>query len=100
MAERSCAPLFFYTTEAAPLPRRGAGLRYYANINEISFVDYDLDVIREGRSPARIVDGEEVRVLINRAPRYQEDALITAFDLIDRGEQKFLSRWTEDRELP
>ncbi|MBN2627902.1 MAG: DUF402 domain-containing protein [Spirochaetales bacterium] len=110
---------------------RDEGLHYYANIHdipligesEISFVDYDLDVIREGRSPARIVDGEEferhqvlyayspeiiemvpaaaeeVRLMINRDPRYQEDALVTAFDLIGRGEQDFLSRWTEEEEL-
>ena len=106
---------------------RGKGkLHYYANIHNhprieeerISFVDYDLDVVRDDRAPAEIIDQDEfilhadlygyteevrrmvpraadfMKELINESPLFQKDMLKEAFSLVDAGERSFLSRWT------
>jgi protein associated with RNAse G/E len=101
-------------------------LHYYSNIHslpifdhgDISFIDYDLDVIREDISPAYIVDQEDFerhRILYNYSEEIQkevpmladkivtllnEDSLfqkknqLDAFKRIEAGERDFLSQWT------
>ena len=108
------------------LDREENTLHYYANIHafplfgedNLSFIDYDLDVVRLDEESAFIVDQEEfiehgelynysneiktmvpkaadyVVNLLNNEPLFQKPAQLNAFDRIDRGARDFLAQWT------
>ncbi len=108
------------------LDRETEELHYYANIHDypeigeerISFVDYDLDVVREDEGPTEIIDqdefiihadlygysrevrkmvpeaADEMKRLVSESPLFQKEMLLKTFSRIEEGERAFLSRWT------
>ena len=108
------------------LEKETSKLHYYANIHDypligkdnISFVDYDLDVVREDEGPTEIIDqdefiihadlygysdevrkmvpeaADEMKRLVSESPLFQKATLLETFSRIKEGERSFLSRWT------